>query len=80
MCRDKAVRLFTYLRELALLRTKLVRDLPEEDAVLWFYQIPQERGFYSITHGVEREGGDDAWVEIARRKEPACPKPLVLLC
>jgi hypothetical protein len=74
MCREKAVRLFTYLKELALLRTRLVRELPDQDSVMWFCGIPHEHGCYCITQGTERETVEDTWVEIARRKEPPCPR------
>jgi hypothetical protein len=39
--RDRAVRLFKFLRELALLKSKIVRDLSQYEKVVWFHDVPQ---------------------------------------
>ena len=40
--RDKAVRLFTYLKEVCQLRFVVVRDRRNYDLLLWFHDIPRE--------------------------------------
>src|SRR6266487_5955566 len=40
--RDRAIRLFEYLKRLAELRARTVRDLAEYTEVLWFCEVPAE--------------------------------------
>jgi len=40
--KNKAIRLIDYLTELALLRSKIVRDISAYQSVLWLHEIPQE--------------------------------------
>ena len=70
--RDKAVRLFTYLKELALLRTPPVRDYSSYESVLWFHEVPHEPGCFTVAWGAEK-AGDNIWLEVQKRKEPPCP-------
>lgn len=70
--RDKAVRLFTYLQELAQLRTPKVCDLSSYESILWFHEVPHEPGCFSVAWGTEREGAE-VWLEVKKRKEPPCP-------
>ena len=46
--REKAARLFAYLRELAKLRLSTVRDCRDYEEVLWFHEIPIEPECASI--------------------------------
>jgi very-short-patch-repair endonuclease len=73
--RANAIRIFTYLKELAQLRTKVVRDCKEYEDLMWFNDIPKEQGCYSIAWGSKAEEYDDIWVEIRKMKEPPCPRP-----
>ena len=41
--RDRAIRLFTYLKELCALRTIRTRDVASYDQVFWFSEIPHDR-------------------------------------
>ena len=68
--RDRTVRLFTYLRELAQLRTKLTRDLSAYDRVVWFDDVPKEPGCSSISRDEHDEEG--TWLRVRRGKEPVC--------
>ncbi len=70
---DRAIRLFTYLKEVAQLRTKVVRDCSEYEDILWFNDIPMEKGCYSIAWGSKSEDFDNTWIEIRKFKEPQCP-------
>ena len=40
--REKAARLFAYLRELAKLRLSMVRDCRDYEEIVWFHEIPME--------------------------------------
>lgn len=56
---DLSIRLFTFLRDLAALRTKTIRTLDHYEKVLWFDEIPQETGCHCIAwHGAECYGYD----------------------
>src|SRR3990167_8953488 len=70
---DRAIRLFRYLKELAQLRTKVVRDCHNYERLLWFKDIPQEPGCYTAAWGSEKAESDDIWIEIKRRREAKCP-------
>ena len=71
--RDRAVSLFTFLKELALLKTKVTRDLHAYDDVVWFNDVPEYKGIFSILSGQLSDTQDGIWLEIRRQKEP--PKP-----
>ena len=69
---DKAIQLFTYLKDLCALRATQVRDFAKYEEVLWFYDIPKEKychciawrfGDNSEPSAVDRP---DVWVEIRK--------------
>lgn len=63
--RDRAIRLFKFLRELYEIRMKTIRTLDQYDEVIWFSDIPQLRGCHCIAwpHGMS---GTSDWVEITK--------------
>jgi len=67
---DKAVQLFTYLKELSKLRTTHTKDVAKYDEVLWFSDIPEERNCQCVAwklwgqRGDEKEERVDVWVEV----------------
>ena len=71
--RDRATRLFSYLRDLAQLRSKTIRDLSSYEHVLWFADIPKEPECFSQAWGVTRENREEIWLEIKKPKEPLLP-------
>lgn len=71
--RDRAIRLFTYLRELTQLRSKVIRTLKDYENVLWLSDIPREQGCFTQVWGVSQEGQEDIWVEIKKPKLPSFP-------
>ncbi|OGC81885.1 MAG: hypothetical protein A2W07_03560 [candidate division Zixibacteria bacterium RBG_16_43_9] len=77
--RAKAIRLIEYLKRLASLRTKIVRDLNEYAQVLWFDQIPREKGCYSRSWGADEEYSEDVWIEVQTTREPELPD-VPLMC
>jgi len=72
--RDRAVRLFTYLKELALLKTKVTRDLKAYDEVVWFKDVPEYKGIFSILSGESIDTQDGVWLEVKRQQEPQRPQ------
>lgn len=73
--RDRGIRLFTFLRELSELRTKMIRTSDEYETVLWFNKIPQEKECYCIAWQPVDDGGQsDVWVEIKKPVLKAPPK------
>jgi very-short-patch-repair endonuclease len=77
--KDRSIRLFTYLKELVRLRSKIIRDISNYDEVLWLHQIPHEKGWYSGHWESEEERSDEVWIEIKKPKVPTCPNP-PLIC
>jgi very-short-patch-repair endonuclease len=77
--RDRAVRLFTFLKELALLKTKVTRDLRAYDEVVWFNDVPEYKGIFSILSGQSSDTQDVVWLEVRRQKEPQKP-PIPTSC
>jgi hypothetical protein len=76
--RDKAARLFTYLKEFAQLRWVATRDCLNYESVLWFHDVPREPACFSIAWGAPRED-DDVWLEVQKQSEPQCP-PVPQVC
>jgi hypothetical protein len=75
LVRSNAIHIFAYLKELAQLRTKVVRDCQDYEDLIWFNDIPKEQGCFTIAWGTKTEGHDDEWIEIRKMREPPCPKP-----
>lgn len=77
VARTQAVNLFTYLRELAELRSKVVRRVDDYDKVLWFADVPKEQECYTPAWGAFRTEDDDVWLEIKKptvKPFPPVPK------
>lgn len=72
LVRDKAVRLFTYLKELTELRTDVRRNCDEYDQVVWWAEIPREKECYCVAWDLGRNPAYEDWlrVERPRRKRP----------
>jgi len=79
--RDRAVRLFTFLREVALLRTVTVRHLRQYDDLIWLADIPQEDECYCAAwHQGEEAAAGDTWIEVGKPRllpAPEVPETLV---
>ncbi len=74
LIRDRAIRLFTYLKELAKLKTAVTRDLSAYDKVVWFHEVPEYRGCFSILQSPDIEKTSDGmWLEV--RKTPETKRP-----
>lgn len=76
--RDKAVRLFTYLKEVCQLRFVVVRDCRNYDQLLWFHDIPREPECLCVAWSGPTET-NESWIEVRRSPEPACP-PIPNVC
>lgn len=71
--RDKAVRIFKFLRDLALLKTKMVRDLAEYENVVWFHDVPEYKGCLSVLGPESDKLQYSTWLEIQQSPEPRRP-------
>ena len=76
--RDKAVRLFTYLKEVCQLRFVVVRDCRNYDQVFWFHDIPREPECFCIAWNGPTEASE-SWIEVRRSPESPCP-PVPAVC
>ncbi len=72
---DRAIRLFTFLRELVMLKTRVVRDLAQYEEIVWFGDIPEYKGCFSVLTSETDRLQDTIWLEVKKSAEPK--KPLV---
>ncbi len=70
---QKVIRLVDYLGRLALLRSKLIRDIAEYEKVLWISDVPHEQGCFTQAWGRDEEHEPDEWLEVQNRREPELP-------
>ena len=74
--RERAVALYTFLREFAQLRTRTVRDVDSYEQVIWVTDIPQEPGCDCIAwHRDVDDMSDKPWIEIRRPRLKRPPEP-----
>ncbi len=80
LVRGKAVRLFTYLKELTELRGDVKRNCDEYSQVIWLAEIPREKECYCAAWDFGREPAYDEWLRIERprRKRPPSPPPALV--
>lgn len=71
---DKARRLYTFLKDLTLLRTKTIRTLEKYKNVLWFDNFPKVAGCYSVFRELEDERSE-LLLEIEQPKRKQAPNP-----
>jgi len=72
--RNRALRLFTFLREITELRTKTTRTSDQYEKVLWFNDIPREPGCHCIAWHSDRDLEEsDVWAEIKKPRLKAPP-------
>lgn len=75
LLRNRAVRLFTYLKELTELRTKVVRNLDQYDELIWFSDIPKERGCFCAAWERLSDYEPELWMRIEKPRFKAPPDP-----
>lgn len=65
--RDRAVRLFTYLKELTELRSRTIRTLDSYERVIWLADLPRYPRCYSASWFDEPiDDREDVWVEVGK--------------
>ncbi|MFC2141923.1 AAA domain-containing protein, partial [Acidobacteriota bacterium] len=78
--RKKAIKLFTYLKELSALRTTQAKDIEKYDQVLWFSDIPKEKNCNCIAWDLldskedEEASRSDLWMEVHKPRLKSPPK------
>jgi len=79
--RDRAIRLFSFLRDLTELRTRTIRTIDQYDTVIWFQDIPHEPECHCIAWSKEiEEEHADVWLQIKKprlKNPPKVPEQLV---
>ena len=78
--RERAVRLFEFLRALAELRTETIRSVDRYEEALWFDDIPKDAGTYCAAWAAAGDEHADGWLEIKKpklRSHPVVPEALV---
>ncbi len=74
--RNQGIALFTFLKELAQLRTRTIRDLAQYEEILWLSEIPREPQCHCATWYKGVEGGtSDAWLEVHKPELRPPPDP-----
>lgn len=77
--KSKALRLMEYLKRLASLRTKVIRNITEYQKALWLKDIPRIRGAFSRAWGSDDNFDPEIWIEIKKTLEPEIPA-IPLIC
>jgi len=73
--REKAIRLFQYLSELAKIRTRMVRDVASYEAVFWFSDLPREKECYTPAWDGGEATDEENWLRIDKPLRPDLPRP-----
>jgi len=74
--KDKAIRLFSFLRDLTKLRTKEIRSSDDYEMVIWLQDIPKEKECDSIAwRGPSDEDKAELWLSVLKPKLKAPPQP-----
>jgi len=73
--RDRAVRLFTYLKELTELRSEVKRTCEEYEQLVWWAEIPRENECYCAFWDLGREGTYEDWIRVERPRRKRAPAP-----
>ena len=71
--RDNAVGLFRYLRDLAELRAKNVRDVASYELTFWFSELPCENECYTPAWNGEETTDEENWLRIDKPIRPELP-------
>ncbi len=71
--RERAIRLFQFLRELTLLRTKIVRSCDDYENILWFNDVPKSELVYNVFSEPADERSE-IFLEITRPSVPLPPR------
>jgi very-short-patch-repair endonuclease len=71
---EKVVRMIAYLTEVALLKTRVNRDLAGYEEVVWFSSVPRDKNCFTQAWGRSEDHETDAWLEVKARKEPSLPE------
>ena len=74
--RERAVALYTFLKEFAQLRTRTIRDIDSYDQVIWAADIPREHGCDCIAwHRYSHDTSNEVWLEVRKPRLTRPPDP-----
>ena len=73
---DKAIALYTFLKEFAQLRTRTIRDVSQYEQVVWSSDVPREVGCYCIAWDRDlNANSDEVWLKIRKPRLTTPPEP-----
>jgi len=68
---DRAKRLIQYLKHLATIKSKIIKDISDYHKVLWLNEIPKDSEYcFTQAWGINDEFNEDIWIEISKYDEP----------
>ncbi len=71
---EKVLRMIDYLTRVALLKTKVNRDLAGYEEVVWLSSVPSDKHCFTQASGRSEEHETDVWLEVKAGKEPGLPE------
>lgn len=75
LIRDRSIRLFTFLKELAELRSRTVRSYEQYETVLWLREVPKNHDCHCIAwRTTPSEESSDIWVEVRQPRFTKAPE------
>ena len=69
----RVVRLIDFLTRVALLRTKVNRDVARYEQVVWLSSVPRDKNCFTQAWGQSEDHEAHEWLEVKARKEPGLP-------
>jgi len=69
----KVLRLIDFLTRVALLRTKVNRDVASYEQVVWLSSVPRDKNCFTQAWGRSEDAEAHEWLEVEARKEPGFP-------
>lgn len=76
---ERAISLYTFLKEFVQLRTRTIRDISQYEQVVWAVDVPREPGCDSIAwHREAPESLEEVWLEIRKPRLTPPPDPPAL--
>ncbi len=64
---ERAVRLFQYLKELSVLRTRTIRSIDSYESVVWFSDVPREPECFAASwFAADNDVDEDEWLVISK--------------
>jgi very-short-patch-repair endonuclease len=70
---NRYIQLFSYLKDFVKLREQVIRTITRYDEVVFFDEVPQERGYSSVIWASVEAKDRDEWLRFKKPKTPEFP-------